>query len=60
MPVKVTFGSASNCCKITSASSQLCSLVQRPSLSLSSAITILEAGKKELVKREEGLVKLVT
>ena len=36
------------------------SLVPRPSLSLSSAITILEAGKKELVKREEGLVKLVT
>ena len=30
------------------------SLVPRPSLSLSSAITILEAGKKELVKREEG------
>ena len=36
------------------------SLVPRPSLSLASAITILEAGKKELVKREEGLVKLVT
>ena len=36
------------------------SLVPRPSLSLSSAITILEAGKKELVKQEEGLVKLVT
>ena len=30
------------------------SLVPRPSLSLSSAVTILEAGKKELVKREEG------
>ena len=36
------------------------SLVPRPSLSLASAVTILEAGKKELVKREEGLVKLVT
>ena len=36
------------------------SLVPRPSLLLASAITILEAGKKELVKREEGLVKLVT
>ena len=28
------------------------SLIPRPSLSLSSAITILEAGKKELVKRD--------
>ena len=37
-----------------------CSLVPRPSLSLSSAITILEVEKKELVKREEGLVKLIT
>ena len=27
---------------------------------LSFAVTILEAGKKELVKREEGLVKLIT
>ena len=36
------------------------SLVPRPSLSLASAVTILEAGKKELVKREEGLIKLVT
>ena len=36
------------------------SLIPRLSLSLSSAITILEAGKKELVKREEGLVKLIT
>ena len=36
------------------------SLVPRPSLSLSFEVTILEAGKKELVKREEGLVKLIT
>ena len=36
------------------------SLVPRPSLLLSSAITILEAGKKELVKRAEVLVKLIT
>ena len=36
------------------------SLVPRPSLSLSFALTILEAEKKELVKREEGLVKLIT
>ena len=35
------------------------SLVPRPSLSLSVAVTILEAGKKELVKLEEGLTKLI-
>ena len=29
-------------------------------LSFSFAVTILEAGKKELVKREEGLVKLMS
>ena len=38
----------------------LVSLVPRPSLSLSFAVKILEAGKKELVKQEEGLVKLIT
>ena len=35
------------------------SLVPRSSLLLSFALTTLEAGKKELVKQEEGLVKLI-
>ena len=53
--VTIAFSSGSPDC-----TSCYCSLVPRPSLSLSSTITILEAGKKELVKQEEGLVKLIT